>query len=164
VHENDDRIWLEDLYRRHATAALRYALSFVACADAEDLVHATFLDAWTKRDRRDGIDVGWVLKSVRFRALNLRRRTTLVVALDEHIAEAMAVGAQLDAREDLRALLAAWDRLTDGERELCVLADVLGLKPREIAQLIDRTPSATYQALARARKRLGVLYDEAGGQ
>lgn len=164
VHDSDDRIWLEDLYRRHAPAAFRYALSLVPHGDAEDLVQASFLDAWTKLGQRQDIDRGWLLKSVRFRAFNLRRRRMFDVQFDERLAQALAAGDGLESREDLRALLAAWDRLTDRERELCVLRNVLELKPIEIARLTDRTTSATYQALARARKRLAALYDDAGGR
>ncbi|MEU6880140.1 sigma factor-like helix-turn-helix DNA-binding protein [Streptomyces sp. NPDC046712] len=53
-----------------------------------------------------------------------------------------------------RALLAALDRLTPAERLAFVLHDMFAVPLEEIAPVVERTPAATRQLAARARRRV----------
>ncbi len=161
---DDAHLWFEHLYREHRRGMLTCAVSWVALSEAEDIVHDALLDAWTKRaDLRPGPGRGWLLESVRLRALNLRRRASIVAPAGMDLGGYLDGMLLLERREDLRAVLSAWQLLEERERELIVLADVLELAGAEIAQITDRTLAATYKAVARARKRRLAVFQQLGG-
>lgn len=68
---------------------------------------------------------------------------------------------QAIAQEELARIEAAFDRLTEEDREVITLARVVGLSHREIAERTGRTPGAARVHLHRALVRLADLLDRA---
>src|SRR5262249_32570499 len=72
--------------------------------------------------------------------------------LDELPSEAAEPGARYDLRESVQlALLAAVQTLPPGQRAALLLRDVLGFSAKEVAQLLDVSPTSVHSAVRRAR-------------
>lgn len=67
---------------------------------------------------------------------------------------------QAVAREEVLRIEAAFDRLSEEQREVLLLARFEGLPHREIAARIDKSEEAVRQLLSRARARLAMILDE----
>ena len=67
------------------------------------------------------------------------------------------------AREDVQALEAAFDQLTDDQREVVTLHRLVGLDPEQIAQRLGKSSGACRVLLHRALARLGCLLAAARG-
>jgi RNA polymerase sigma-70 factor (ECF subfamily) len=158
----------ERLYSEHAAAVHRFCLSQVGDrALAEDLTHETFARAYAAYDRVHP-EAEWALSWLLAIARNLSR--------DHHRARGRwrRVAEQLDSvgqppqtveeiaavRCELRRALSAIAELGARDRELIGLRVAAGLSYREIGALLGQSADvakvATFRALARLRKRLGV--------
>ena len=65
-------------------------------------------------------------------------------------------------RKDLRRLEKAFDALSDDHREAILLARIVGLSGREVAEQMGRTESAVRMLLSRALSRLAGEFERAG--
>jgi RNA polymerase sigma-70 factor (ECF subfamily) len=70
---------------------------------------------------------------------------------------------KLMAREEIDRIEAAFDRLTEDQREVITLARLVGLGHAEIARRLGRSEGATRVLLHRALARLASLLDESAG-
>jgi RNA polymerase sigma-70 factor, ECF subfamily len=125
--------------------------------DAEDVTQLVFLKlTWTldRYDERSGDFCAWLLRVARNLAIDeLRRRRPVLVgdvfaagtpedaAADDEQAAAMRAGALRDA-------LAA---LSDDQREVVVLRQFVGMRPREIADRMDRSEGSVHALYHRGR-------------
>lgn len=66
------------------------------------------------------------------------------------------------AKEELDRLEAKFTQLPESQREVILLARVVGLSHREVAERMGRTPLATRTLLSRALARLATLLDDEG--
>jgi RNA polymerase sigma-70 factor, ECF subfamily len=154
----------EDFYRAHLRDVYSYAFYRVRDHhDAEDLTEQTFLQAYRHFDRArresDGRPLRpWVIRIAHNLALNYYRdrsrrpQTTLENAdpiAARHDTEAIAEG-----REELRAVMANLDHLSDDRREALIMRFALGMDNREIARALGRTDGATKVLIHRAIKQL----------
>jgi len=154
----------EQFYKDHLRDVYSYAYYRVRDHhDAEDLTEQTFLQAYRHFDRArresDGRPLRpWLIRIAHNLALNYyrdrsRRPQTPLENADpiaaRHDTEAIAEG-----REELRAVMANLDHLSDDRREALIMRFALGMDNREIARALGRTDGATKVLIHRAIKQL----------
>lgn len=153
-----DRAALQGLYRQESSRMLGVALRIVRRRQlAEDIVHDTFLNIWTKAgsfDASRGSGRGWVYSLVRHQALNAIRNTGREVGTDDEELEEQAVQASRSAMEafaqpgSLGRLDTCLGRLDEVKRDCIVYAYVEGCSHGEIASRLN-APLGTVKAWIR---------------
>ncbi len=149
---------LEAIYRDHHRR-VRWVLRARAVADAEldDLMHDAFLAIFARLGDRDPeLPLGqWVAGVARNVAFTHRR----TAARRRRAAPPPPPVPELDPDEQL-ARRRAWDRLEDflhsldpSQREVFVLADVMGMRMPEVATMVDAPLNTLYSRLRIARRR-----------
>src|SRR5919197_2169875 len=146
------------LYARYAGRVYSHARRMMRDRhDAEDVTQLVFLKlTWTldRYDERSGDFCAWLLRVARNQAIDeLRRRRPVLLA------EVYASGSHPDAedRSDetsaLRAgaLRAALAELSADQREVIVLRQFMGQRPREIADRMDRSEGSVHALYHRGR-------------
>jgi RNA polymerase sigma-70 factor (ECF subfamily) len=159
------------LVREHEQAAFRVAYVVVggSAADAEDVVQEAFVKAYRGLGRfRAGAPFRpWLLRIVGNEARNARRAAGRRAfhhrrqALLEPVPSESTPDEQVMARDRQRRLLAAVDRLGEGERTAVVARYLIGLTDEETAAALG-IPRATVKM--RAWRGLGRLRRELEGE
>lgn len=132
---------------------------------ARELASDVFLEVWEQADRfRGDAKVStWIFGIARFKSLEAMRgqrrfkRSRVEAGGDELISrvpESRSTATQLGARDELRRIAEAMERLPRDQREALMLAVIEGLEPEEIAsrQRISRDTVKT--RVSRARRAL----------
>jgi RNA polymerase sigma-70 factor (ECF subfamily) len=150
----------EDLYRTHVRALLAYALRRVGRAEeAADVVADTMLVAWRRLPEVPPGDEArlWLFGVARRMLANERRgrdrRDRLGERLRGELSGLVAADHAAAVAGDL-ALHAALSRLDELDREVLMLTGWEGLRPGEIALVLDVAPATVRTRLHRARRRL----------
>lgn len=150
----------EALYERYARDLYRFALYLSgSSARAEDIASETFVRVWTSRDAIRAASVKAYLFTI---ARNLhadgRRRDARQVELHEGLPDA-APGpeALAEARQELRAVLAALQHLPEPDRAALLMRAQDGLPYEEIATALGLSLPAVKVKVHRARLRLAEL-------
>jgi RNA polymerase sigma-70 factor (ECF subfamily) len=162
---------LKDLYE--ATVGRLHALAMAIVrntADAEDVVCATYVQAWESAsafDRERGTAIAWLMMMCRSRSLDLLRRERLQPRLTEGAGFAFPPATEVTA-EDLISLTeessrvrAALLSLTPERRQLVSLAFLRDLTHQEIADHVSLPLGTVKSHLRRAFAQLRVLLEEA---
>jgi RNA polymerase sigma factor (sigma-70 family) len=149
------------LYQRYAQSVYRFALYLSGdFALAQDLTADTFARAWIARDR---IRVGSVNAYLLMIARNLyrdeKRRRAPVTLPDgmDVIDNGARPAASVEARDELRRVLAALRQIPDGEREVLLMATVEGLSHQAIAGALELSVEAVKVRVHRGRVRLNAI-------
>jgi RNA polymerase sigma factor (sigma-70 family) len=142
------------LYRRHATAVLKYAWSMLNSQHAaEEVLQDTFLTAWEKRATSRIVDdslLPWLLTVCRNHSRNQLRRARKHGGVSAPASEAVQ-DAPSDSLAWIRVELG---RLSDVDRRLCQLCLVDGFTYAEAARALGTTETAVGKRLQRLRARL----------
>ncbi|MFD8595983.1 RNA polymerase sigma factor [Kitasatospora sp. NPDC059646] len=158
-----------ELFDDHARSVYNHAFRLTADrSTAEDVMSATFLEAWRLRDRIDaegGSLRPWLLGIATNTARNhvrsnrLYRRAVLATAAAELSVpdHAEEVTARLDERRELAAALRVLGRLRPAEREIVALCLGEGLDYETAAQALGIPVGTVASRLSRARKKLRTL-------
>ncbi|MEU7178430.1 MULTISPECIES: RNA polymerase sigma factor [Streptomyces] len=165
-----DRDALGELYDEHAQVLYRYALRVTGdWAEAEDIVSATFLEAWRGREklRPDGDGLRpWLLgiatNLMRRNARARRRRESALARVPERGSVpdfADDLVTRLADTEQLRAAHAALARLRRRDREVFTLVVWAGLDYAAAAEALGVPVGTVRSRLSRARTRLRELAD-----
>lgn len=159
VSAGDQRAFAE-LYERHRRAVFTFLLHLTGARDAaEDLLQETILRMW--RGRAEGEFRAWVFTIARRLAVDRFRRQGLAWEGDQAALEtAMSADApdrQAEARAELARLRRALEQLPPAQREVILLARLVGAGAEEIAQVTGSTPGAVRVQLHRALQRLRAL-------
>ncbi|MGW2014294.1 RNA polymerase sigma factor [Streptomyces sp. NPDC001927] len=170
-----DREALGELYDAHAQVLYRYALRVTGdWAEAEDVVSATFLEAWRSRERLrpedderppegDGLRpwlLGIATNLMRQGARARRRRDVALARLPERGSVpdfADEVVSHLADAEQVRAAHAALGRLRRRDREVFTLVVWAGLDYAAAAEALGVPVGTVRSRLSRARTRLRAL-------
>ena len=162
----DHRRRFEAVYTAHYPAVLSYVRRRTDSPDdAADAIAETFATAWRRIDNVPDEARLWLYAVARRVLANQRRgesrRTALAVRLRGELAAwgSHPVG---DAEPENGAVRAAFERLSDADRELLSLVGWEGLGPAEIAVVLGCSQGAVRLRLHRARKRLARELDSAG--
>lgn len=162
---------LKSLYE--ATVARLHALAMAIVknnADAEDVVCATYVQAWESAaqfDRERGPVIAWLMIMCRSRALDLLRRERLHPKLAEGASFEYPPAAEATAEElislteESSRVRAALLSLTPERRQLISLAFLRDLTHQEIADYLSLPLGTVKSHLRRAFAQLRVLLEEA---
>ena len=148
---------LEDLYRKHAPAILRFAWGLSGDrATAEDLVAETFYRLLVKAPRIETrTALAYLLAITRNAWLTSKRRTNREVPLtDDYTFAANDPDTTLDDRARLDAIRNELQNLPEGERAALLLRVDHDLSYEDIAAALDTTVGAAKVRVHRARVRL----------
>jgi RNA polymerase sigma-70 factor (ECF subfamily) len=85
-------------------------------------------------------------------------------AVAQSYADVVTPSRRLMLREQVERLEAAFDRLSDDEREVLTLARIVGLPHAEIATAMERSEAACRALLHRATARLGMILADLGDE
>ena len=140
-------------------------------AEAEDLTQETFLQVFRSVGsfRCDSAFSTWAYRiAVNTVLMNLRRRKTPTISLDEPVSSESPSLRRDIGRRDLRlcgavdriALRRAMQELPQGCRNIFALHDIEGYEHNEIAEILGRSIGASKSQLHKARLRLRELLHE----
>lgn len=157
--------WLAEGFQQHRAHLRAVAYRMLgSLAEADDAVQ----DAWLRASRSDASEVAnlraWLTTIVARICLNMlrARRAHGERPLEDRLPDPV-VTAEESVQPEAEALLAdsvglallvVLDTLEPAERLAFVLHDVFELPFREIAPMLERTPTATRQLASRARRRV----------
>ena len=148
------------LFEAEARSVLGYALRRVAePQDAADIVAETFSVAWRRIDDvpDEPESRPWLFGVARRVLANQRRgalrRQNLGDRLRGELRPMMVAGPE-EQDDRVHAVNEAMTRLPEQDREVLLLANWEGLKPAQIAAVIDVPPATARTRLHRARGRL----------
>ena len=150
----------EQLYRRHASALLRFAWGLSGSrAVAEDLVQETFVRILVRAPRfATRSALAYLLAVVRNTYLKGRRRTARETPLPDDLPAATDdLDLRIDDRDRLAAVTRALSELPEGERSALLLRVDHELPYDEIAATLDISVGAAKVRVHRARLRLARL-------
>lgn len=165
VSAGDQRAFAE-LYERHRRAVFTFLLRLTGATEAaEDLLQEAFFRIWLGRAeyRAAGEFRAWLFTIARRLAIDRFRRQGLAWE-DDPAALETAVSTEApdrlaEARGELARLQRALDQLPPAQREVVLLARLVGAKAEEIAQVTGSTPGAVRVQLHRALQRLRALLE-----
>lgn len=128
-------------------------------ADAKDAVQELFLKLWSLRDhleliREPSAYGALLLKNLCIDRIRKRRPSE---ALHEEMLSAPSADAELDRKENLRAIAKALDQLPPGQRKLLGLRVLQGLSYQEIASVTGLSGLNIRVQVSLARKKLKQL-------
>ena len=148
----------EELYRRHAGAVHRFALSLTGDRGlAEDITSETFVRVWSARDRVDLTTVeGYLITIARHLHLHgARERGRGREELSEHAADARpGPRERAEGRAELDAVMADLRTLPEPDRAALLMRAWEGMSYEEIASALRITVGAAKVKVHRARLRL----------
>ncbi|MFD8213664.1 RNA polymerase sigma factor [Streptomyces sp. NPDC059697] len=160
-----------ELFDSYARAVYNHAFRLTAdWSTAEDVMAATFLEAWRLRDRVDpegGSLRPWLLGIATNTARNqyrsnrrYRRAAQAAAAAELSVPDhAEDVAGQVDDRRRLATALAALAKLRPPEREVIALCLGEGLDYEAAAEALGIAVGTVASRLSRARKKLRTLTD-----
>lgn len=161
----DQRAFAE-LYERHRRAVFTFLVHLTGVRHAaEDLLQEAFIRAWSARARyqASGEFRAWLFTIARRLAVDRFRREGRAweenPAAPETAASGEAPDRRAEARDELARLQRALDQLPPAQREVILLARLVGAGAEEIAQVTRSTPGAVRVQLHRALQRLRALLD-----
>jgi RNA polymerase sigma-70 factor, ECF subfamily len=156
----------EDVFDEHGATVLAYLLRRTSRENAEDLLSETFLTFWRKYGgaRMPDEPVPFLLAIARRLLANQRRSDARRTALHERIAREPAAAAP-DAHDQLAGsgVLDALAQLSEQDREVLLLDAWEQLSGPEAARVLGCREGTYRQRLRRARERMAVLLEQAGG-
>jgi RNA polymerase sigma-70 factor (ECF subfamily) len=148
----------ELLYRRHFRAVLRYTLARVEPEAAKDAAAETFLIAWRRLPDVPDDPAPWLFavarKVIAGQLRSRSRREALRARLEVTSAEEAGAGEIGEEVAERVAVLTAFARLSENDREVLMLVAWEGLSSKAAADVLGVTRFAFGVRLQRARRRL----------
>jgi RNA polymerase sigma-70 factor (ECF subfamily) len=147
----------DGIYRRHAATVYRYAFAVLGNhPDAEDVTQQTFLNAYRSIEQgtKPRKEQNWLLRIAHNEVRRHFRKTRgkpMEVELDERLQQN---GHEDPSEPTLADVLRALQHLPPLQRSALVMREFEGRPCREIAELLNITPSALEGQLFRARRAL----------
>jgi len=150
------------LYERHHKALYRYCRSIVRHEeDAQDALQSTMTRAYAAlQERPHDFDLRpWLFRIAHNESVSILRRRRPTQELDAELAALGGVDERAEAQEVLRLFRQDLADLPERQRAALVLRELNGLRPTEIAQLMETTPGAIKQSLLEARRALARCHE-----
>jgi RNA polymerase sigma-70 factor (ECF subfamily) len=162
--QNGDTEAFGDLYENYLDTIYRYIYYRVQNhQDAEDLTETVFLKAWQKiPDYHLGKTpfVAWVYRIAHNSVIDHYRTRKEAVSLNEQLLVSdgkMNLEERILSNEQKQTLMEAIKRLSPLHQHVLVLRFINGLKPAEVAEVLDRNVGAVRVLQHRALKALHTL-------
>jgi len=150
------------LYERHHKALYRYCRSIVRHEeDAQDALQSTMTRAYAAlQERPHDFDLRpWLFRIAHNESVSILRRRRPTQELDAELAALGGVDERAEAQEILRLFRQDLADLPERQRSVLVLRELNGLRPSEIAELLETTPGAIKQSLLEARRALARCHE-----
>ena len=150
------------LYERHHKALYRYCRSIVRHEeDAQDALQSTMTRAYAAlQDKPHDFDLRpWLFRIAHNESVSILRRRRPTQELDAELAALGGVDERAELQETLRIFRQDLADLPDRQRSALVLRELNGLRPAEIAELLETTPGAIKQSLLEARRALARCHE-----
>jgi RNA polymerase sigma factor (sigma-70 family) len=141
---------------------LGYVRRRVGSGDAEDIVSEVFFTAWRHLDRAPADPLPWLYRIAWHAIGNQRRgsaRRQRLQRRTQALASPLRAADPADEVVGRQAFAAAFDSLTEHDREVLRLICWEGLDPAGAARVLGCSPAAFRVRLHRARRRLASLVD-----
>jgi len=138
-----DREAFEEIYERHASGLVSFCRHLLGTLEeAEDAVQHTFLAAHKAMlgDKRELHLKAWLYAIARNRCISMLRGRRERPGLDDELEagpSTAGLAAEVEQREDLRALLGDLAKLPDDQRAALLLAELGAHSHDEIAEVLD---------------------------
>ncbi len=145
------------LYERHHKALYRYCRSIVHHEeDAQDALQSTMTRAYAAlQEKPHDFDLRpWLFRIAHNESISILRRRRPTQELDAELAAFGGVDERAELQETLRIFRQDLADLPERQRSALVLRELNGLRPSEIAELLETTPGAVKQSLLEARRAL----------
>jgi len=145
------------LYRQYAPDVYRFALYLSGeRGEAEDITSETFVRVWASPTPIEMATVkGYLLAIARNLFLHSRRKSARQVPLDEEPRDMQdGVHEQAEQKDELRAVLARLQRLSEVDRAALLMRAVDGMPYDEIARVLGISLAAAKVKIHRARLAL----------
>jgi RNA polymerase sigma-70 factor (ECF subfamily) len=161
--QNGDAEAFGDLYEYYLDTIYRYIYYRIQNhQDAEDLTEIVFLKAWQKiPDYRIGKTpfIAWVYRIAHNSVIDHYRVRKEMVSLSDQTltSEKLSLEEQILSQEQKQTLLDAITRLAPLHQHVLTLRFIRGLKPNEVAEILDRNVGAVRVLQHRALKALHAL-------
>lgn len=161
------------LFRRHHKTLYRaFTRLLGAREDLDDLVQATFLEAWRSAPSFSGrssaktwlIGIAYNVFRHHVRAQSRRRSAFRLFALESQESVTPISESQVDARRDLASLEAAVLKLPEDLRVVFVMCQLEDLNSREVAEALGTREGTVRRRLHDARRRLAESLAERGSR
>ena len=149
--------WIAQLYDRHAGAVYGYALRLLGSPEAaEDATQETFLRAHRGRAgfRHEADPLTWLIRIASRACLDSLARGKGVEPREPTPPAPDPVAGPVEAAERERVLAAALGRLPFAQRQVVVLKEFVGLRFRQIAEVLDVPLGTVLGRMHRALRRL----------
>jgi RNA polymerase sigma factor (sigma-70 family) len=150
------------LYERHHKALYRYCRSIVRHEeDAQDALQSTMTRAYAAlQEKPHDFDLRpWLFRIAHNESVSILRRRRPTQELDAELAALGGVDERAELQETLRIFRQDLADLPDRQRSALVLRELNGLRPAEIAELLETTPGAIKQSLLEARRALARCHE-----
>jgi len=143
------------LYRGFLPQISGYLVRRCDRSDVEELASRVFEIAWRKRTQAPkGFELAWLYRIAGFVVSNHRR----AIRSEKSFLENLRPSDFAPSPEDIAiadvSLSKAWKKLSSFEREAISLTAFEGLSNQEAARVLEISPNAFTQRLAKARKQL----------
>jgi RNA polymerase sigma factor (sigma-70 family) len=146
----------EALYDRHHRNLLAFCRHMVGSREeAEDVLQHTFLAAYRSLPEGDDVRVKpWLYTVARNRCLSVLRARRDAVALNEDVVATEGLAAEVDRRDDLRALVRDVQRLPREQREALLLFELGDSSHEQIAAILGVRKEKVKALVFQARETL----------
>jgi RNA polymerase sigma factor (sigma-70 family) len=146
----------EALYDRHHRNLLAFCRHMLGSREeAEDVLQHTFLAAYRKLPDGDDVRVKpWLYTVARNRCLSVLRSRRDAVSLDQDLVATEGLVAEVDRRDDLRALVRDVQRLPRDQREALLLFELGDSSHDEIATILGVRKEKVKALVFQARETL----------
>lgn len=141
-------------FEQHRGSVMAFALRRVPANDAEDVVAETFLVAWRRLESLPAEPLPWLLGIARKVIATRRRGNRRVSNLHNRLHEHAPRFQPIDDPADRAGLAAAFNSLSEKDREVLMLVGWDGLTATQAAEVLGCSPQSLSLRLHRARKRL----------
>lgn len=156
-----------DLYRTHRSAVWLYCRRRLDADRADDAMGDVFLTAWRRLDTapEPSDALPWLYRIAHLTISNhwrtVARRGRLQTRIDAiGVSPPEPVADQVVARDEVRVVVDVLNRLKPSDVEILRLTAWEHLNTSQVSAVLDITPDAAKQRLARARRRLTRLYNK----
>lgn len=154
-----DRRLLEQLYQKYYRELYLYIYGFCKnTAQAEDLLQETFLKAILSLPDKHSNMRAWLYRVARNLTFNALKKKDAFP--EEHMAAENEPLAMILQKEKYRQLYQALQLLPKIQREILIMQYFGKLSHKEIASILNMSPSAVRMAASRARNRLKLYLEE----
>ena len=157
-----DKAALGELYERTHAAVFGFAMSMCSShADAEDILHDTYLAVFSSADsyKPKGKPMAWIMTIAKNLArMRMRKARRQLDIADEDWGQYLT--AKDAVSPDERILLqTAMKILSDTQQQIVMLHAVAGVKHREIAAILDMPTATVLSKYSRAIKKLRTVME-----